>query len=223
MMRFITRASLVTGAVLLGSVAVDTAAPVAPAGVAVRRATRQVTIPAGTVLHLRVNRGFGSDISRVEDAVPATLDRPIVIGGRTILRSGSLASGYVVQATRPGKVKGRGRVAVRFNRITPAGSDTGYSMQTRSWAAVAPATKKKDALTIGVPAAGGAVVGGLIKGKKGAGVGALVGRRRRHGGRAEHARQRGPRRPRQHAGRSAHRPPHDHRRGLTMTGHTTCR
>ena len=173
-MRFITRASLVTGAVLLGSVAVDTAAPVAPAGVAVR-AIRQVTIPAGTVLHLRVNRGFGSDISRVEDSVPATLDRPIVIGGRTILRSGSLASGYVVQATRPGKVKGRGRVAVRFNRITPAGSDAGYSMKTRSWAAVAPATKKKDALTIGVPAAGGAVVGGLIKGKKGAGIGALAG------------------------------------------------
>jgi hypothetical protein len=175
MMRFIARASLVTGAVLLGSAAVDTAAPVAPASVAVRPATRQVTIPAGTVLHLRVNRGFGSDTSRVEDSVPATLDRPVVIGGRTVLRSGSLASGYVVQATRPGKVKGRGRVAVRFTRITPAGGDAGYNMQTRSWAAVAPATKKKDALTIGVPAAGGAVIGGLVKGKKGAGVGALVG------------------------------------------------
>jgi hypothetical protein len=174
MMRFITRASLVTGAVLLGSVAVDTAAAVAPVRAEVR-ATRQVTIPAGTVLHLRVSRGFGSDTSRVEDAVPATLDRPVVIGGRTILPSGSLASGYVVQATRPGKVKGRGRVAVRFNRITPAGSDARYTMQTRSWAAVAPATKKKDALTIGVPAAGGAVVGGLIKGKKGAGIGALAG------------------------------------------------
>jgi hypothetical protein len=175
MMRFITRASLVAGAVLLGSVAVDTAAPVAPASVAARPATRQVTIPAGTVLHLRVNRGFGSDTSRVEDSVPAKLDRPIVIGGRTVLRSGSLASGYVVQATRPGKVKGRGRVAVRFTRITPAGSDAGYNMQTRSWAAVAPATKKKDAVTIGVPAAGGAVIGGLLKGKKGAGVGAAVG------------------------------------------------
>lgn len=174
MMSIITRASLVTGAVLLGSVAVDTAVPVAPARAEVR-ATRQVTIPAGTVLHLRVSRGFGSDTSRVEDSVPATLDRPVVIGGRTILPSGSLASGYVVQATRPGKVKGRGRVAVRFNRITPAGSDARYTMQTRSWAAVAPATKKKDALTIGVPAAGGAVVGGLIKGKKGAGIGALAG------------------------------------------------
>lgn len=174
MMRFITRASLVTGAVLLGSVAVETAATVAPARAEVR-ATRQVTIPAGTVLHLRVSRGFGSDISRVEDSVPATLDRPVVIAGHTILPAGSLASGYVVQATRPGKVKGRGRVAVRFNRITPAGSDARYTMQTRSWAAVAPATKKKDALTIGVPAAGGAVVGGLIKGKKGAGIGALAG------------------------------------------------
>jgi hypothetical protein len=134
-----------------------------------------MTIPAGTVLHLRVNRGFGSAISRVEDPVPATLVNPVVIGGRTVLPAGSVASGYVVQATRPGKVKGRGRVAVRFTRITPAGDDTRYNMQTRSWAAVAPATKKKDALTIGLPAAGGAVVGGLVKGKKGAGIGALVG------------------------------------------------
>ena len=40
---------------------------------------------------------------------------------------------------------------------------------------VAPATKKKDALTIGLPAAGGAVVGALVDGKKGAGIGAAVG------------------------------------------------
>ena len=36
-------------------------------------------------------------------------------------------------------------------------------------------TKKKDALTIGLPAAGGAVVGALVDGKKGAGIGAAVG------------------------------------------------
>jgi hypothetical protein len=175
MMKLITRASILAAVIVSANVTVDTAAPAWPAAVAAARATHEVTIPAGTVLRLRVNRAFGSDISRVEDAVPATLDRPVVINGQTILGAGSLASGYVVQATRPGKVKGRGRVAVRFTRITPAGSDAGYRMQTGSWAAVAPATKKKDALTIGVPAAGGAVVGGLIKGKKGAGVGALVG------------------------------------------------
>ena len=48
-------------------------------------------------------------------------------------------------------------------------------MTTRPWVAVAPATKKKDALEIGVPAAGGAAIGALVGGKKGAGIGALVG------------------------------------------------
>ena len=143
--------------------------------VSAARGDRQVTIAAGTVMRLRVNRGFGSDISHIEDPVSATLARSVVIRGRTVLPAGSRASGYVSEATRPGKVKGRGRVAVRFTRITPVNDTASYNMQTRSWVAVAPATKKKDALTIGIPAAGGAVVGALIDGKKGAGIGAAVG------------------------------------------------
>jgi hypothetical protein len=178
MKTLITRASMVTGltaAILFANVAVETAAPAPPANPVAERATRQVTVPAGTVLRLRLERGFGSDISRVEDPVSATLSSPITVDGRTVLREGSLASGYVSEATRPGKVKGRGRVAVRFTRIAPAGYDTRYNMQTRSWVAMAPATKKKDALTIGAPAAGGAVIGGIVGGKKGAGIGALAG------------------------------------------------
>jgi hypothetical protein len=139
------------------------------------RAARQVTIPAGTVLHLRVTRGFGSDFSRIEDPVSATLAQPVVIGDRVVLPAGSQASGYVSDAVRPGKVKGRGRVAVRFTRITPANHGATYNMQTRSWIAVAAATKEKDALKIGIPAAGGAAVGALIGGGKGAGIGAAVG------------------------------------------------
>ena len=136
---------------------------------------RHITIPAGTVLRLRVNRGFGSDISRVEDRVPATLSRAVVIGGQTVLPAGSTATGYVSEATRPGKVKGRGRVAVRFNRIAPASENDSYRMDTQSWVAVAPASKKKDALTIALPAAGGAAIGALVDGKKGAGIGSLIG------------------------------------------------
>ena len=139
------------------------------------RLDRQVTIPAGTVLRLRVTRGFGSDFSRVEDPVSATLARPVLIGGRTVLPAGSSASGYVSEATRPGKVKGRGRIAVRFTRLTPANDRATYNMQTRPWVAVAPATKQNDALKIGIPAAGGAALGALIDGKKGAGIGAAVG------------------------------------------------
>jgi hypothetical protein len=64
---------------------------------------------------------------------------------------------------------------VRFNSITPAGDDARYRMTTSSWVAVAPATKRNDALKIGAPAAGGAVIGALLGGRKGAGIGALVG------------------------------------------------
>ena len=48
-------------------------------------------------------------------------------------------------------------------------------MDTQSWVAVAPASKKKDALTIALPAAGGAAIGALVDGKKGAGIGSLIG------------------------------------------------
>lgn len=174
MLRSITRTSLVAAAILVGGVAVETAAPAPPVHAA-RPATRQVTIPAGTILRVRLDRALGSDISRVEETVPGTLARSVMVGGRTILPAGSATSGYVAQATRPGKVKGRGRLAVRFTRITPAGADTTYRMQTRAWTAIAPATKKRDAYTIGLPAAGGAAIGAIASGKKGAGIGALVG------------------------------------------------
>ncbi len=175
MTKIFARTAFLTAAVVIAGASVNGAAPAISAGSSGKRVTRQVTIPAGTVLRLRVERGFGSDISRIEDPVSATLVRPISVDGRTVLREGSLASGYVSQAVRPGKVKGRGRIAVRFNRITPAGREGHYAMQTRSWVGIAPATKKKDALTIGAPAAGGAVVGAVVGGKKGAGIGALAG------------------------------------------------
>jgi hypothetical protein len=179
MMRSLIRTAIVSGAMLL-SIATTESAPSGSASaaapvVSARRTVREVTIPAGTVLRLRVNRGFGSDISRVEDPISATLSRAVVIDGRTILPAGSRASGYVTEATRPGKVRGRGRVAVRFTRIAPANESSTYNMRTNSWVAVAPATKKKDALTIGIPAAGGAVIGALVDGKKGAAIGSAAG------------------------------------------------
>jgi len=174
-MRRTTGGLIVAATILVPHAIVQSAGRDARGVSSAAREDRQVTIPAGTTLRLRVNRGFGSDISRIEEPVSATLARSVVIGGRTVLPTGSRASGYVSEATRPGKVKGRGRVAVRFTRITPVNQTASYNMRTRSWVAVAPATKKKDALTIGIPAAGGAAIGALMDGKKGAGVGAAVG------------------------------------------------
>ena len=134
-----------------------------------------MTIPAGTIMRLRLAHSVGSDSSRPEDPVTATLASPVTYRGRTVLPAGSTAHGYVTTAKRAGKVKGRGRLGMRFTRIVSAQDHEQYNVATRPWVAVAPATKKKDALKIGAPAAGGAIVGALVGGKKGAGIGALVG------------------------------------------------
>jgi hypothetical protein len=136
---------------------------------------RELTLPVGTVLRVRVSRGFGSDISRIEDPVQATLVRSVFVDGTEALPAGSTVIGYVSNAVRPGRVKGRGRVSVRFTELRLVDGGGHYEIRTRPWTTVAPATKKKDALTIGVPAAGGAIVGGIVGGKKGAGIGALAG------------------------------------------------
>jgi len=177
-MRPMVRTTVLFGAILALGVPFSATAPgvAASSGAAQReRFDREITIPAGTLLRVRVTRGFGSDFSRVEDPVTGTLARSVVIDGERVLPAGSRVSGYVADARRPGKVKGRGRVAVRFTRIVPDGDSEAYRIRTRPWVAVAPATKKKDAATIGIPAAGGAIVGALVDGKKGAGIGAAVG------------------------------------------------
>jgi hypothetical protein len=137
--------------------------------------TEAVTIPAGTLLRLRLSHSVGSDVSRIEEPVTATLAVPVRYHGREVLPAGSTAHGYITTAQRSGKVKGRARVGMKFTTIVSSDDHERYNVATRSWVAIAPATKHKDALEIGVPAAGGAVIGALVGGKKGAGIGALTG------------------------------------------------
>jgi hypothetical protein len=136
---------------------------------------RTTTIPAGTLLRLQLENSVGSDISRIEGPVHARLVNPIAVAGRTVVPGGSDVSGVVTRAIRAGKVKGRAQLGMRFNALSPAGSDERYRISTNTWSRIAPSTKKKDAATIGIPAAGGAIVGGLVGGKKGAAIGAAAG------------------------------------------------
>src|SRR5215204_1307620 len=168
-------AGLATLACVTGAVIGVSAEAAPPPSEAERHAVPEVTLPAGTVLRVRVTRGFGSDISRIEDPVQGTLVRPVLVGETEALPAGSTVTCYVSSAVRPGRVKGRGRVSVRFTELRRADGGEHYAIRTRPWVAEAPATKKKDALTIGAPAAGGAIVGGIFGGKKGAGIGALAG------------------------------------------------
>jgi hypothetical protein len=137
--------------------------------------SREITIPAGTMLNVVLDTAVGSDTSRTEQAVAAHLTRAVHVQGQTVLPEGSRLTGVVTDATRSAKVKGRAHVAVRFDSLTPRGDDHRYAIRTASVGRTAQGTKQKDAMEIGAPAAGGAIIGALLGGKKGALVGTAVG------------------------------------------------
>jgi hypothetical protein len=149
--------------------------PEASAAAAADPEYREVTIPAGTVLPVTLGSTVASDSSHVEDAVRGTLRRAVVIRGVEALPAGTALFGHVTAAERSAKVKGRARVAFRFNAVDPPGNSGRVAIRTQSVSRLAPATKKQDAAKIGGGAAGGAIIGGILGGGDGAAKGAAIG------------------------------------------------
>ena len=134
-----------------------------------------MTLPAGTVLPVDLETAVGSDTSRVEQPVSGRLRRAVTVERRAkCCRRARSVSGHVTAAQRPGKVKGRGLIAMRFTQLDTPGAGT-TRISTATISRLAPATKKKDAVKIGAPAAAGAVIGRIVGGKGGAGKGAVIG------------------------------------------------
>lgn len=133
---------------------------------------REVLIPAGTALALRLASAVASDTSQVEDPVQATLRSDLVVDG-VVLPAGSELAGHVVDAERSGRVRGRARVAFQFNTLRFNGDV--YDVRTDTVERVAEATKGEDAAKIGVGAGAGAVLGAILGGGGGAAKGAAIG------------------------------------------------
>jgi hypothetical protein len=144
-------------------------APPAPAPPLVR----EVTIPAGTTLRLDLATGVASDTSRIEDAVRATLRQAVLVNGETVLAPGTELAGVVTEADDSGRVKGRARIAYRFNSLRHAGDR--YDITTATIAHQAEATKGEDAKKIAIGAGAGAALGAILGGGSGAAKGAAIG------------------------------------------------
>jgi hypothetical protein len=127
---------------------------------------REVTIPAGTTLRLDLASSIGSDTSKVEDAVRATVREAIVVDGKTVVPMGASLAGVVTDVADSGRVKGRARIAYRFNSL-PVG-DALYHIASSPPSHVAEATKGEDAKKIGIGAGAGAALGAILCGGSGA-------------------------------------------------------
>jgi hypothetical protein len=134
---------------------------------------KEIVVPAGTTLNLTLETAVSSDESRPEDQVRATLSKPIVVDGMTVVKAGAEATGSVLQTKQSGRVKGLASVSFRFDRLH-AGDDT-HKIHTARISRQAQSTKKQDATKIGIGTGAGAVIGAIAGGGKGAAIGSAIG------------------------------------------------
>ncbi len=92
-------------------------------------AYREVTLPAGTTLRLDLASSVASDASKVEDAVRATLRAAVVVDGQTVVPMGAELAGVVTDVEDSGRVKGRARIAYRFDSLDVG--EERYDISTR--------------------------------------------------------------------------------------------
>jgi hypothetical protein len=134
---------------------------------------KPITVPAGTVITVRLGESLGSGTSQAGQSFSASVAEPVEVEGKTVIPAGAAATGTVVDAQPLGKFKGGARLQVRLDTVTI----NGHSVDVKT-ASVNRAIKgkgKRSAAMIGGGAGAGALIGALAGGGKGAAIGALAG------------------------------------------------
>ena len=133
----------------------------------------RLSLPAGTELQLVLENGLSSATSQVGDPVTARVARATAPDGRIVLPGGTVLKGKVYRADAAGRVKGKSRLAVDFDRIVVRGVE--HRLDTTAIDVEGPDSHGKDAAIIGGSTVGGAIIGGILGGGSGAKKGAVVG------------------------------------------------
>ena len=135
--------------------------------------SKQVTLPAGTAVTVRLASAVGSKLSAKGDHFSATVATPVQVDGKVVLPAGAEALGRVVEAVPQGRFKGA--AALRLVLETVTANNNSYDVQTSSVSRYQKGKGKRTATFIGGGAGGGALIGGLAGGGKGALIGAALG------------------------------------------------
>ena len=114
-----------------------------------------------------------SESAAAEHVVSARLDQSVSSNGEVVLPEGTIVTGTVTDVERSGRVKGRARLALTFNRAQL--KENTVPIRTHAVRFEAESTTTEDAAKIGGGAIGGAIVGGILGGGKGAAKGAAIG------------------------------------------------
>jgi len=132
-----------------------------------------LTLPAGTVVRVRVDEWLSSDRNLTGDSFSAVLSEPIVVNGWVVARRGQAQTGRV-SLVKKSHAGGASQLGVDLPELTLVDGQQ-VPLQTQLFQTSAGTSHDRDAAIIGTTTVVGAVIGAIAGRGTGAAIGAGVG------------------------------------------------
>src|SRR6266436_6477066 len=139
--------------------------PVAPA---------TITLPAGTMIPVRVNEWLSSDKNQSGDRFSATLEQPLVANGWVVAVRGQVVTGRIAVAKKAPRGGGASELGVELSELTLVDGQV-LPVRTQLLQSSAGTSTGRNAAAVATTTGVGAVIGGAAEGGEGAAVGAVIG------------------------------------------------
>jgi len=140
--------------------------PVAPVA-------RQVTVPKGTPVSIRMIDAVDSATAHVGETFKASLDSPIVVDNETVFPKGAEVYVKLTKVESAGRLSGKSELQLQLDRIFLG--DKSYVLESNTFENTGASQGARTARSAGLGAAIGAAIGAISGGGKGAIIGGATG------------------------------------------------
>src|SRR5437667_5114145 len=140
--------------------------PVAPVA-------RQVTVPKGTPVSIRMIDAVDSSTAHVGETFKASLDSPIVVDNETVFPRGAEVYVKLTKVESAGRLSGKSELQLQLDRIFLG--DKSYTLESNTFENTGASQGARTARSAGLGAAIGAAIGAISGGGKGAIIGGATG------------------------------------------------
>ncbi len=144
-----------------------------PAAPTPARKPAPVTVPAKTMLNVRLTEGIDVDATKAGATFRALVDDPVMLDGKVVIPRSAVVIVQAASVAQSGAMKGSDKISLKANTITFGGET--YQIVTAYVETKGAGEGKKTARKVGCGVGLGAIVGGIAGGGSGAAIGAAVG------------------------------------------------
>jgi hypothetical protein len=137
------------------------------------KAPAPVTLPAGTMVNVRLTEAIDVDAAQAGMTFKARVDDPVSVDGRVVIPREAGAVVQAVKVAQSGEFKGSDQISLKLNTVSIGGR--AYQVATEYATVQGKGEGKRTARKVGGGAGLGAIVGGIAGGGEGALIGAAIG------------------------------------------------